>query len=473
MDKTERIQYFNNIAPERDKWKKKNWYYYAELEKIIKFIIPPNKEVLEIGCGTGDLLAQTQPCKGVGIDFSEGMIKIASKKYPNLSFKIEDAENLKLNEKFNYVIMSDLVGHLSDVWQAFRNLRKVTRYQTRVVVTYYNCLWEPLFSLGERLGFKMRQDYQNWLDLDSIENLLNLNGYEVIKKEYRFLFPKYIPLISIFLNKYVARLPLIRKLCLIEYLVARQKEGADSGSEKEFSSSVIVPCRNEAGNIEGVITRTPQIGKHTEIIFVDGCSTDGTTEKIEELISKYKDQKDIKLIHQGNPKGKGDAVRKGFVEAKGDILLILDADLTVPPEDLPKFYLALVERKGEFINGSRLVYPMEKDAMRFLNKLGNMAFSLIFSWLFEQRITDTLCGTKAIFRKDYLAIAKGRSYFGNFDPFGDFDLLFGAVKANLKIIEIPIRYKQRVYGNIKIERFKHGWLLLKMCWIAFRKLKLG
>jgi ubiquinone/menaquinone biosynthesis C-methylase UbiE len=472
MDKKKKIKYFNSIAHERDIWKKKNWYYYAEIGRIIKFIIPPNKEVLEIGCGTGDLLAQTEPSRGVGIDFSEEMIKVAQKKYPNLEFRTEDAENLKLNEKFDYIIMSDLIGHLSDVWQAFRELRKVTHYQTRVVITYYNYLWEPLLALAEKFRLKMRQDYQNWLSLDSIENLLNLNGYEVIKKGYRFLFPKYIPLISTFLNKYIAKLPFIRRLCLIEYLVARQKEGTDTRPKEKFSCSVIVPCRNEAGNIEGVITRTPEMGKHTEIIFVDGCSNDGTVEKIEELMSKYKDQKDIKLIHQGGPNGKGDAVRKGFAEARGDILLILDADLTVPPEDLPKFYLALVEGRGEFINGSRLVYPMEKDAMRFLNKLGNVAFSLIFSWLLEQRISDTLCGTKAIFRRDYLEIAKGRGYFGNFDPFGDFDLLFGAAKANLKIVEVPIRYKQRTYGDIKIERFKHGWLLLKMCWVAFKKLKL-
>ena len=244
-----------------------------------------------------------------------------------------------------------------------------------------------------------------------------------------------------------------------------------SDGKADTTVSVIIPFRNEAGNIEGAVNRIPQMGKHTEILFVDGNSTDGTVEKIEEMMKRYKGEKDIKLIHQGGAKGKADAVRKGFAEANGDILMILDGDLTVPPEDLPKFYLALAEGKGEFVNGSRLVYVMEKQAMRSLNILGNKVFSWIFTWLLEQRIKDTLCGTKVLFTKDYIKIEKGRDFFGDFDPFGDFDLIFGAAKLNLKIVEMPIRYKARVYGDIKIRRFKHGWLLLKMSFVALRKLK--
>lgn len=471
MNKTQKIEYFNKVANERDKWKKRNWYYYAELKKLVTFIIPPGKRVLEIGSDTGDLVHQTNPSKGVGIDFSEEMIRIAKNKYPNIDFMIGDAEDLQHNEKYDYIILSDLIGHLDDVWMAIRELKKVTTPSTRIFITHYNYFWDVFVDLAEKLGLKMKQHYLNWLSLDSIENILNLNGYEVIKKGYRILLPVYIPVISKLMNRYIAQLPFIRRLCLMEYLVAREKEEVITQLQRQYSCSVIIPCRDEAGNIEGAVLRTPNMGKHTEIIFVDGSSTDGTIEKIEEMIKKYKGVKDIKLIHQGCKGGKGDAVRKGFAAAQGDILLILDADLTVPPEDLPKFYSALVEGRGEFINGTRLVYPMEKDAMRFLNKIANVMFSLIFSWLLEQKITDTLCGTKALFRKDYLEIAERRAYFGDFDPFGDFDLLFGATKANLKIVEIPVRYKQRVYGDIKIERFKHGWLLFKMAWIALRKLR--
>jgi SAM-dependent methyltransferase len=473
MDKAEKIQYFNSMAAEREKWKKRNRYYYSQLEKLLKFIIPPQRSVLEVGCASGDFLDRLDPSPGVGIDFSPEMIKLARGKYPELTFEQDDAEDLKLSEKFDYIILSDIIGHLYDVYQAFRELRKVTRPDSRIIITYYNFLWEPVLKLGEKLGLKMKEGHQNWLSLPDIENLLDLNGFEVIKKDYRLLFPKYIPLISTLLNKYIAKLPLIKKLCLVQYLVARPAGPDFSQIAKPYSVTVLVPCKNEKGNIEGAVTRTPEMGTKQEMIFVDGSSTDGTVEEIGEMITKYQGKKDIKLIHQGEAKGKGDAVRKGFAEAQNDILMILDSDLTVPPEDLPKFYQALTEGKGEFINGTRLVYPMEKEAMRTLNIMGNKVFSWLFTWLLGQRIKDTLCGTKVLFREDYLRIADGRSYFGDFDPFGDFDLLFGAAKLNLKIVEVPIRYRARVYGDIKIDRFRHGWLLWKMCVVALRKLKLS
>jgi glycosyltransferase involved in cell wall biosynthesis len=213
----------------------------------------------------------------------------------------------------------------------------------------------------------------------------------------------------------------------------------------------------------------PDFGNHQEIIFVDGHSSDGTPEEVERVMRAYP-TKDIKLMVQDGH-GKGDAVRKGFRVAKGDILMILDADLTVPPEDLPKFYRALADDQGEFINGCRLIYPMEKEAMRSLNLLGNKLFSIMFTWILNQRFKDTLCGTKVLFRKDYEKIQAGRDYFGEFDPFGDFDLIFGAVKQNLKVVEIPIRYRDRTYGSTNISRFKHGWLLLRMTLFAYKKIK--
>ena len=282
----------------------------------------------------------------------------------------------------------------------------------------------------------------------------------------RFLLPKRIPFVSPFINRYLAPLPGISKCCLSCYIVARSLKGAQ---QKVYSTTIVVPCRNEKGNIETAIRELPSFGGDQEIIFVDGHSTDGTREAIRKVIADHPD-KDIKLLIQDGH-GKGDAVRMGFREAKGDMLMILDADLTVSPQDLPRFYRAVADGKGEFINGCRLVYPMEKQAMRLLNLLGNKFFGLVFSWLLNQRIKDTLCGTKVLFRKDYKRIAANRSYFGDFDPFGDFDLLFGASKLNLKIVEIPIRYKERTYGSTNIKRFRHGWLLLKMTAFAFKKLK--
>ncbi len=469
MDKTALINYFNRVAPNRDTWKKRSWYYHQALANFFSFTVPTGSSVLEIGCGTGDLLHHLQPQKGVGLDFSPEMLKIASAKYPQYTYLAQDIENLQLAEKFDYVIMQDLISHLGDVWQAFRNLNKVTKPETRIIITNYNHFWEPLIVLAEKIGLKMKQPTQNWLSIEDIENILYLNHYEVIKKGYFFLVPVYIPVISNFINKYIAKLPLLKKLCLATFVIA--KEAGSSVLPQDHSCSIVIPCRNEVGNIEKAIMTVPPLGLGSEIIFVDGNSTDGTVEKIQEMIQQHKELK-ISLIHQGEARGKADAVRKGFDAAQGDIFMILDADLTVPAEELAKFYLALSERRGEFINGTRLVYPMEKRAMRMLNILGNKVFSMIFTWILEQRIKDTLCGTKVLFKNDYLRIKAGRVYFGDFDPFGDFDLLFGAAKLNLKIVELPIRYKERTYGSTKISRFKHGLLLLRMSVIAFRKFKM-
>ncbi len=481
MTKVQLKQYFDEIAPRRDAWKLRNPYYYQELESLCRFCIPAGRSVLEIGCGTGDLLAAVRPARGLGIDLSDEMVRIARAKYPQMEFRTGDAETLDLEERFDYVILSDLVGVLEDIWKAFREFRRVVRPDTRIVVTYFNYLWAPALKLVERLGLKMGQQAENWLPLEDLENLFYLNGFETVKKGYRFLIPKRIPILAPLVNRYLARLPGVRKLCLIEYLVVRPApEAFPAGSPpgqpvaaapRDCSVSVIVPCKDEVGNIEGLVERLPAMGSHTEMIFVDGESRDGTQEAILKMIEKYRGRREITLLHQRPATGKGDAVRLGFGAAGGDILMILDSDLSVDPADLPKFYRALVEGKGELINGSRMVYQMEKQAMRVLNLAGNKFFSLAFTWLLDQRIRDTLCGTKALFRRDYEQIVAHRAFFGDFDPFGDFDLLFGAARLNLRIVEVPVRYRERTYGTTKIHRWRHGWLLLRMCGIAIRKLK--
>lgn len=467
-DKNSMVEYFNAIAKSRDFWKKKNKYYYNSIDKILKYHVPSGSSVLEIGCGTGDLLNALNPSRGVGIDISANMVDIASSKYPNLEFRVGDMEDINIYEKFDYVIISDVIGYIFDIQGAFEQIKKVTTPKTRIIITYFNYLWEPLLRIGETLNLKMREPMHNWLSLHDIGNLLYISGYEVIRKNYKMLFPINIPIVSTLCNKILANFPLLWKMSLVQLIVAKEI-GVPYG-EGELSCSVIIPCKNESGNIENAVRRTPNLGKHTELIFVEGNSSDNTLVEIQRVINTYPD-KTIRLVLQGEGKGKGDAVRRGFAVAKGEILIILDADLTVPPEDLKKFFMALIEGKGEFINGSRLVYQMESGAMRILNVLGNKFFSRAFTYLLEQRFKDTLCGTKALFKVDYDKIAAGRIYFGDFDPFGDFDLIFGASKLNLKIIEIPIRYKSRTYGSTQISRFQHGWLLIKMCYFAIRKIK--
>jgi SAM-dependent methyltransferase len=457
---------FDRLAADREYWQKKGSYYYEDQQRYMRFLIPEGLRVLEIGCGLGDLLAAVKPSRGVGVDLSDVLVKEASRRHPSLEFRVADCESLDLDETFDVIILADVMGHLLDVEAALRRLRHCCTQKTRIVIAYYNFLWEPLLRLTEWLRLKMPQQQQNWLSPSDIHNLLRLADYEVVKTERRLLLPKGIPVISAALNRFLAFMPGLNRLCLSHYIVARMR---GPRSAVEYSTTIVIPCRNERGNIEAAIQRIPKFGRQQEIIFVDGHSTDGTPEEIERVRSAHRD-KDIKFFVQDG-KGKGDAVRKGFAHATGEILMILDADLTMPPEDLPKFYDAIASGKGEFINGSRLVYPMEQEAMRFLNLLGNKFFSMAFSWLLNQRIKDTLCGTKVLFRDDYHRIVANRHYFGEFDPFGDFDLLFGATKLNLKIVEVPIRYQDRTYGTTNIHRFAHGWLLLKMTIYGFFRLK--
>lgn len=467
--------HFDQLAPRRRYYLKKNWYYHQSLRQLCAFFVGEEASILELGCGRGDLLAYLKPKKGVGVDISEEMVRLAQKRYPRFNFYTQDAHQMKLNEKFDYVLMTDLIGDLSDVQKAFEKVKQVSNSETRIIVTYYSFLWEPFIVIAEKMGLKMPNLTQNWLSMPDIQNLLNLAGLEVVKKGNYLLIPVNIPFISNLVNKYIARLPLIKNLCLIQYLIARVRpEDSTKGNKRSISLnkvSIIIPARNEAGNIEDAVKRTPKLGNWDELIFVEGNSSDNTKAEITRVIKKYGTRRNLRLINQGDGRGKGDAVRKGFDKAKGDILLILDADLTMPPEVLPKYYKVIKEGLGEFVMGSRLVYPMENQAMRFLNILGNKFFSLAFSFLLDQKIKDTLCGTKVLFKKDYEKIVKNRSYFGDFDPFGDFDLIFGAAKLNLKIVEVPIRYKARTYGSTNISRFKHGWLLLKMVLFASRKIK--
>ncbi len=463
-------KYYEGISQDYSRYWKRYRFYWKDIVNYCNFYINENNSVLEIGCGTGETLHLLKGKKKVGIDFSPGMIDIAKVNYPDLEFHRMDAEKLELNQTFDVIVLSNVVGCFENVLDVVEQLKKVSHDNTRVIIAYYNYLWEPILKMGEWLGLKKKTPQQNWLSKQDLENLLYLGDFEAFRTTRKVLIPIYIPLISTLFNKYIAKLPGINHLCLTNYINARPVTAQSQEDINRFSTTVLIPARNESGNIENAIHRLPKFGKHIEIIYVEGNSTDDTWQTIQAIQEKYKDTHDIKIAQQDG-KGKGDAVRKGYAIATGDILMILDADLTVPPEDLPKFYRAIASGKAEFINGSRLVYPMEKNAMRFLNHLGNKFFSLVFSWMLEQPIKDTLCGTKVMFRKDYIRLSENRSYFGEFDPFGDYDLLFGAYKLNLKIIDLPVRYQERVYGDTNISRFSHGFLLLKMCLFAARKIK--
>jgi len=457
--------HYDQLADQRDQFKVRNQYYYSLLYAQYRYFIPPKKKVLEVGCSTGDLLNAVDPLVGYGVDLSKKMISKATQKYPLLVFQTGEVSDIDTEIKFDYIILSGVLGEAEDIQQLLESLKPFCSAETRIVIEYYSYFWQSILKLGEAFKWKHAQKIQNWIVANDIYNFLELAGFQTIKKERCILFPKKIWGISYFINKIIAKLPVFNALTLNHFIIARPL----IENREDLSTTILVPCRNEKGNIEQAIIRTPSFGKHQEFVFVEGGSKDGTYEEVERIIAEYPN-KDIKLFRQKG-KGKGDAVRLGFNKASCDILMILDADLTMPPEELPKFYCAIQENKGEFINGCRLVYPMESEAMRFLNLMANKFFGVFFSWLLGQTFKDTLCGTKVLTKKSYDEIVANRFYFGDFDPFGDFDLIFGATKLNLKIIELPIRYKNRLYGSTQIQRFRHGLLLLQMCWFAMRKIK--
>jgi SAM-dependent methyltransferase len=464
-------KHVDELAKDRNKWIDRNSYFYKDDYKYMKFLVGENARVLELGCGTGRLLNALNPSYGVGVDLSSNMISIAKKNYPNLEFVQGDLEDemliSSLQETFDFIILSDTIGYLDDCENALEGLHSLCTPDTRLIISYYSWRWQPILTLGEKIGLKMPSVEMNWLSTEDTTGFLQLADFEPVKREWRQLVPRSLFGLGILINRFIGTLPLIRRLSLRNYIVARPVRDVKL---RQVSTTVLIPCRNERGNIENAVKRLPDFCEDLEILYVEGNSQDGTLDEIHRVIEAYP-SKDIKVLVQDG-KGKGDAVRKGFDHARGEILMILDADLTVPPEDLPKFYKAITTGKGEYINGTRLVYPMDDQAMRFLNFWANRTFSVLFTWLLNQRFTDTLCGTKVLSKKNYEKIVANRPYFGDFDPFGDFDLIFGATKLNLKVVEVPIRYASREYGETQISRFRHGWLLLKMVIFAYKKLKI-
>jgi len=472
-----RIAHWEAVAHKRDSWDGWGGNYHARLAEIYRFLITPGQRILEIGCGGGDLLASLRPARGLGLDFSASMLERARAKHAHLEFVQADAHDLaSIEGPFDFIVFSDTVNDMWDVQGALEQLRHLCIPSTRIIFNFYSGLWQLPLTIAQKLNLAASMLPQNWLTPSDLRGMLNLAGFESIRGWQEILWP--LPLGG-FANKFLVRLWPFNEFALANFMIARPaplslppfslKMGGEKEGGQEPSVSVVIAARNESGNIRAIFERTPKMGREMELVFVEGHSRDDTYAAIEREMAAHPGVSS-RLFRQTGI-GKADAIRIGFAEAKGDVLMILDADMTVPPEDLPRFYEALRDGKGEFINGVRLVYPMEKEAMQGLNFLGNKFFSLAFSWILGQPIKDTLCGTKVLWKKDYELIAANRDYFGDFDPFGDYDLIFGAAKLNLKIVDLPIRYRERTYGSTNISRWKHGLLLLRMVAFAARRIK--
>lgn len=454
----------DDITEKRIKWITRNPYYYKQLLKTLQFIIPKDSLVLNVRCGIGYVLNRLYPKRGVGVDSSALQIEQAKKSHPHLEFIAKGGENFTVDGEFDNILISS-PEDIVDIKAVLDGVKKNCHDRTRVVFTYYNYGWHQLVKLAERLRLKLPQKMHNWLAPADIDNILTLSGYETLYHKKFILFPFNIPILSYVLNRFVARLPIFRHLCMMNVTVARVKP-----TPKKPSVSIVVPCRNEAGNIKDAVERIPQLCEDQEIIFGDDKSTDGTPDLVLEMAENYP-EKNIRLVNSPAI-NKANNVWTCFDAAEKDVLMILDADLTVIPEELPYFYEAISQGTGEFINGSRLLYPMHDQAMRFFNVLGNKFFSLFFSYILDTKIKDTLCGTKVVFRSDFKKIKALRGTWGVDDRWGDYELIFGAAKTQLKLIDLPVHYMERTYGETKMTgRIKNGLIMLKMSIAALMKIK--
>ena len=467
LSREERRRFLDEDAPEREISIQRNRYYYDVVKRLLRYIVEPGKRVLEVRCATGHLLDAVKPSYGVGVEISDKMIEIASTNYPDLHFVRSDPETLELDEKFDYVLFSHIFDTV-DLLSALERVGKCCHEDSRLVIYSYNYLWQPVLEFASRWGLRVRSFMPNWVSEYDMRGFLELAGFEAVRTHRRLLFPKWVPLLSYFLNGLLASLPGFRRLCLVQVTVARPKPAPRN--EDEVSVSVIIPCRNERDNVLPAVERMPEMGRHTEIIFCDDKSTDGTGAEVQRVMKLYP-HRDIRLV-EGPAICKAANVWTGFRAARGDVLMILDGDLAVMPEELPYFLKALTAGSGEFINGSRLVYPIPEFAMKFTNMLGNKVFSLLFSYLLDQRIKDTLCGTKVLWRKDWQRIEPDLGNWGIQDRWGDYELLFGASKLHLPIQDLPVHYQERIYGVTKMTRvFSNGMRMLGICWGAWRRLK--
>jgi len=461
-------EYFHKAAFENPQHPQARDYLEHDLRETLRRIIPPDASVLDVGCGTGEILAALPNHERVGVTSLPEVAAEARRRHPDLAIEDGGLASLQAGRKFDAVICNRLSHSVADIRELLANLREHVSEHGRLYLVAYNYLWEVPTRLAEVAGFKLPSPTSNWLSHSDFENLFEITGLESVRFEDRMILPADVPGLSPLLNRYVGKLPGCQRFSMYRIYALRRRESLPE--PRRVSVSIVVPSRNEAGNVVAAIARTPMLGSRTELILVEGGSTDGTWETIQAAIKDYRGPLELSAYQQLG-KGKADAVRLGFSKATGDILMILDADLTVPPEELPVFYDVIARGLGDYVQGTRLVYPMDPGAMRLFNKMGNIAFSQLFTYLLGQPIKDTLCGTKVLWRRDYERIVAGRALFGDFDPFGDFDLIFGAARLNLKIVEIPVRYRERVYGETNISRWKHGWLLLKMSGVAARKLR--
>lgn len=450
-------EHLRSTVESRRRFRKRNKTYHRDTAEFFDQLVDRQSRVLVIGCDVSE--ATELRCKQLTlIDLDPAWEMSALPGYARWIKQLDEAES---DGPYDYILLPFTLQYLENIQAFLDRLRKLANSRTRLVVLQYNFLWAPVVRAAKRLSLRSPLPDFNWLNLGDVHSMLSLVGFQAISSGARCLIPVYVPLLTWFANRWLA--PLLPWLCQKSYVVSRLWPLDDMGGRPTIS--IVVPARNEEGNIKNLLDRLPVLAPLQEVIFVEGHSADKTWEEIQNQMETHPRRKtfDLRALQQTG-RGKADAVRLGFKEATGDIVMILDADLSVQPEDLSYFYEPLVRRAAEFVNGSRLVYGMERYAMQVLNLFFNKVFGILVSWQLGQDVKDTLCGTKALYRNDYERLVRKKAEAGGADdPFGDFELLFGASQLYLKIADVPVRYKERRYGSTNIRRFRNGWQLLRFC----------
>jgi hypothetical protein len=373
------------------------------------------------------------------------------------------------NDRRTIVLINGTLNHHYDAQALLSEARVRMSRTSRAVLVLYNPYFALLYRAANWLGVREGELPSTFITETDLRNIARLSGYEIVRVRPAVYVPWRMFGLGRFINAAMPALPLFKWLGFVTVTTLRPVI-PETGRP---SLSVVIPARNERGNIKDAIIRMPDLGCELEVIFVEGHSSDGTWDEIQRVVKANQGGRLRLKAFKQTGKGKGDAVRLGFSHATGDLLTILDADLTMPPELLGRFYEAYCEGLADFINGTRLTYPMEGEAMRFLNGLGNVFFAKALSAVLDTRLGDALCGTKLLTRHDYVRMIVWRRDFGDFDPFGDFEILFPAAILALGVVDVPIRYRARTYGATKISRFRHGWMLIKMTLVGYFRIKTG
>lgn len=452
-------KHFDSIAEDYPRWRRMNAYYNDQLVHWCRSRVPPGRRILDFGCGRGSVLSALEPSQGTGIDLSGEMIRYAKTDHPRLDFERTPIEEFRPRSEYDAVLCVNTLEYTWDVGAVLDKIHSVLRDNGRVLIATGNPLWSRIFRWASSWGLRMPECTRLFLTNKDLENLLSLHGFDVADSRMALPVPKLIPVLGPLLNWLVPRLPLVSYLlCSTQLITARKVPPV----RKDYSVSIVVPCHNEAGNVERCVRETGKLGLRTELIFVDDGSTDGTAQAIRPELNP---ELEVKVLRYEPNRGKSFAVQTGFAAATGDILMVLDADLTTHPSELRPLYEAFASGRAEFVNCTRFIYPGEQRSMHLANYIGNKFFAILVSLVMEARVSDTLCGTKAMFRWDYRHMTMGR------DPWGDYDFLFGAAQQRLVIRELPVHYRERRAGQSKMKTLRHALNLFRMCWHGFWQVK--